>query len=610
MLHPQNNRIDYGAQLAPPKEGYSLDYAVGTSYSLDLEALLIIPIALFYSKPLDTTSEQLRYDMLEAITKASKQITVYCQKGKIKVPNKYHRLMEYWGDAVEEIQMDSFVASFHPKIWVARYVSPEKPAIYRLIVTSRNLTFARDWDIGFSTEGFVGEAEQPKNIPLANFLRYLSAKGKRKIPEVFIKELMQAEFSVPAGFNLLNLFPIGFSQDGSEYKNPLEKKEWARLVVISPFLDKTTLSTLAAKADRISIFSRKETLDEIPVDAIQEIGEDRFFRFSDSLCAGEYLEESESSQDPMPQNLHAKIFIGEKNGAYYWYAGSANATDPAFGRNVEFLVGLKTYERKYGPKKIKKLLIEPEDKQVALFDPYIVGDRPESPKDGKSEQQLRKLIYDICQLPIAGEAVLVQDTALYNLVLNVDAKKINIPKGFSVRIKPLPEVSRQGCVIKARIENILSDFTGYTETQLSPFIQIDISSADLNKRFIVKMDMVLPATRLDKIFRSVIDNKEKFLRYLAFLLSGVETGFIGHGGGKKKGGAESDGNAAGLESISIFENMLISASQHPEKLKDIDALITRLQKESASSESVISPDFLKLWQVFRKYLEQNNAEQN
>jgi hypothetical protein len=47
MFHPKQNRIDYGDQLVPP-EGYELSYAVGTSYSLDLEALMILPVALFY----------------------------------------------------------------------------------------------------------------------------------------------------------------------------------------------------------------------------------------------------------------------------------------------------------------------------------------------------------------------------------------------------------------------------------------------------------------------------------------------------------------------------------------------------------------------------------
>ena len=59
MLHPKNNRIDYGEQLIPP-EGYELAYAVGTTYSFDLEALMILPVALFYAQKLDGNPDELR----------------------------------------------------------------------------------------------------------------------------------------------------------------------------------------------------------------------------------------------------------------------------------------------------------------------------------------------------------------------------------------------------------------------------------------------------------------------------------------------------------------------------------------------------------------------
>lgn len=49
MLHPKNNRIDYGEQLIPPA-GYELAHAIGTTYSLDLEALMVLPVALFILK--------------------------------------------------------------------------------------------------------------------------------------------------------------------------------------------------------------------------------------------------------------------------------------------------------------------------------------------------------------------------------------------------------------------------------------------------------------------------------------------------------------------------------------------------------------------------------
>jgi len=162
MLHPKQNRIDYGSQLVPP-EGYQLETAIGTTYSLDLEALMILPVALFYAQPLDGDPAELRYDMLDAITKAADKITIYCQKAQIKVPLKFHHLLAYWEKGIQEVQMPLYTQSFHPKAWVIRYTHDSLPPVYRLLVTSRNLTFARDWDVAFSTDGTVGKEEIKQN---------------------------------------------------------------------------------------------------------------------------------------------------------------------------------------------------------------------------------------------------------------------------------------------------------------------------------------------------------------------------------------------------------------------------------------------------------------
>ena len=49
MLIPDKNRFDYGEQLCPP-EGFEFDKAIATTYSLDLNALMGISIALCFNK--------------------------------------------------------------------------------------------------------------------------------------------------------------------------------------------------------------------------------------------------------------------------------------------------------------------------------------------------------------------------------------------------------------------------------------------------------------------------------------------------------------------------------------------------------------------------------
>ena len=45
MIEPSQDRLDYSALLAPPAEGFELDIAVATTYSLDLSALMAALLA-------------------------------------------------------------------------------------------------------------------------------------------------------------------------------------------------------------------------------------------------------------------------------------------------------------------------------------------------------------------------------------------------------------------------------------------------------------------------------------------------------------------------------------------------------------------------------------
>ena len=47
MLDFKKHRLDYGAMLVPPS-GYRLAKAVAATYTLDLNTLLSIPVALFF----------------------------------------------------------------------------------------------------------------------------------------------------------------------------------------------------------------------------------------------------------------------------------------------------------------------------------------------------------------------------------------------------------------------------------------------------------------------------------------------------------------------------------------------------------------------------------
>ena len=608
MLHPKQNRIDYGEQLIPP-DGYELAHAIGTTYSLDLEALMLLPIALFYAKKIEGTTDDLRYDMLDSITKAAEKITIFYHKSQLKVPEKYHHLMAYWEKGIQPVSMPNYASSFHPKVWIVRYESKGDKPIYRFINTSRNLTFSRDWDVAFSTEGAVTNMEQQVNKPLIHFLKYLSRRSKNKIPKSFIEDLLKVKFDLPDKFEELNFYPIGIkdTESGDTYINPLTSNsvKWNNLLIVSPFLDNKTLSSIRQSVYAQPVLcSRREELENINSSVIQRFTP---FEFNTYFSNAEFMEELEDDGViPKAQNLHAKLYVAMLSKVPHWYLGSANCSDPAQKRNIEFLVELKGQNSKgLRTNDLVQMLTDPEKADgAAIFNPYAPGEKESEEDNLKLDQTIRKLKFDLSRITISGKASHMTGGTKFRLELNVDATNLKIPEEFSVMVKPLPEKQKNPVRLEPGVVNIIDHFTDYAETELSVFLIFSIYHQEFNvSEFLLPMEIDLPTTRLNKIFSSIIDSREKFMKYLAFLLTGEETGIIEIDGQVKSTHTAVNGEGGFTLGGSVYEKLLIASSRYPGKLKSIDKLIQRLKTETENlEEPIITDEFESFWSVFKTFI--------
>lgn len=608
MLHPKQNRIDYGEQLIPP-DGYELAHAIGSTYSLDLEALMILPVALFYAQNLSGNANELRYDMLDAITKSAEKITVYYQNGQLKVPQKYHPLMAYWDNGVQPITMPHHASSFHPKVWIIRYESKDAEPKYRVLVTSRNLTFTRDWDVAFSTDGIKTDKEQPNNKPLIDFIKYLNENGKKVIPASFISDLAYVKFDVPEKFDSLKFKPIGITntQTSKTFINPVTdpKYTWDEMVIISPFVDKTTLNKIeAATVKQPYLLSRKEELDSVETDTLDKFN---CWQFSSFFQEAEFYQENEDDGiPPLSQNLHAKLFVTLNDNQSTWYLGSGNCSDPAQLRNVELMVELKSKNTSgIKPKDIFKALTDPSKSDgISMFTQYNYENRVSVEEQKRIDLAIREIKYNLSKLDLKGEANLIPGGTAYQLTIQIDATKLSIPNNFQVKVKPLPEFQKSGNVLIPGEKNVLNEFGGYPETGLSIFLVFEISKeGTVHSQFLLPMEIDLPESRLNKIFTSIIDSREKFLKYLTFLLTGEETNLINGGNGQKNKSSVKVGEEWAFAGTPVYEKLLIASSRFPEKLNSINTLIQRLKQESdESNEPIITPEFEGFWNVFQTFI--------
>ena len=607
MLDARKSHVDYGHLLMPPP-GFRLKQAVASTYSLDLPALLSVPVAMYYSRPadIDLSRPSDSFDVLDAIDKASKSVLVFCQKGKIHLPGKYHRLLLLTEDCIAEITPPIAMSSFHPKCWWLYFEHPERPEkVVRFAIMSRNLTFDRSWDVAFAFEGNVGTSTVPANQPMLDMLSYLEQTSGRSIDSELKSAVGRTNFELEAPFERWKLHPIGI---GASYTSPLVKTKAKSeiLVAMSPFLDdESILKTLEKGSDQYHLFSRKEALAKLKPDTLKLVTQ--AYCITEEIVSGEYDDlktEVISDEEPQSLDLHAKLYVMRSGALSTWLLGSANLTSPAFGRNIECLIELNTTDPGASPEQIMRELVS-DKKERKLFDPITLVPEPATESEVSFDQLVRRVEYQLINCPFSGTTEKDEshpDAYRYQMVL--DATLLVLPPAFSVRISPFSNLKwsdKEGQITSGQVNQIAFQ-QPLRESQLSLFFIMTIQyEGSVEREFLIKADIELPKTRNGRILAEILDSKEKFLQYLQFLLSedGIpdqDTALLD----TILGGQNSIESASAWARFRfpIYEQLLKTASQRPDKMKSIDDLFQRLGQEEQTKD-VVPVELLELWQIFK-----------
>ena len=183
-LDPEQRTL-YGANLQPPA-GYVFDAAVATTFSLDFETALAVPVslALFAAENRD---EILTHPLalLEGAERIAGRLLVFTDAGHIQAyARPYSRLCSLLERIIVEVAAPKGGA-FHPKMWALRFkpVRPDEPTRLRLLVLSRNLTRDCSWDLALTLDGVVTRRPQAPNRPLVDLIRRLPDLATAGLPE-------------------------------------------------------------------------------------------------------------------------------------------------------------------------------------------------------------------------------------------------------------------------------------------------------------------------------------------------------------------------------------------------------------------------------------------
>ena len=274
MLGPDVRHLLTDA-LKPPA-GTALDVAVATTYSLDLNSLLLAPLMLAAhdAANVDGTHTPDPIALLESVKRYADRTTVFCQAGAIHVPSSYQRLVAFAEGMAVEVTAPAPGRLFHPKIWILRFTDESGTFRHRFLCLSRNLTTDRSWDTVLRLDEMTTPSgASPDAAPLADFLKDLPrlttrplAKARRDDVASLARSVRKAQFALPSGFGAAEFWPLG-TASGRGWPFP---DKASRFAAITPFLDAGFLTSMPASRQTGRIVSRPETFGRVGSAAIPQ----------------------------------------------------------------------------------------------------------------------------------------------------------------------------------------------------------------------------------------------------------------------------------------------------------------------------------------------------
>lgn len=605
MFRPDSNcdRTDYNIILMPP-DGYKLDKAIGTTYSLDLEALTAVAICLGLSEETDSKLMQNPISMLNALQKVSDKIILFCEAGQIKAPLKPTALSILLEKMVVEValpkdrQLGRYPA-FHPKTWVLSYVNKDGDKKYRFVVMSRNLTFDRSWDVSFSMDSSRMVRQKKKTKPIINFLDFLSGSVSNNVKDAGKKrtlirnmqvELADVSFSLDSkefGENF-EILPLGIGKNAYQMSEDVlfstdrnsADSTFHELVVMSPFLSESVIAdfNIAERGlsdSRRSLITRRSELSKL-----KEMDTDNFtiYVLKDEIVDGEDAI-SDVMTDKMKQDIHAKIYIRRKYADVDLYLGSMNASYSAINKNVEMMLWLGT-KNKYlnGEKFLKDIFCGPADDVKNPFEKVTVMDAVQD-IDGDNKNALEQKIKELCRAK--RKATITED--------NYGKYKVTVEFPGVISDKTImvsPFNSKQEHTLCEKIE-----FTDLEILQLSEFYELTAKEGeDEIHRIIMIPTIGFPEDRESAVVNSIVKDRASFVEYIAFVLG---DDYLASMLEKKQIGESGIFQHSNDAMPVLYEKMLKTSVEEPERFRDIGYVL-----KMVTDKEIIPDEFRELYDTF------------
>lgn len=604
MLAPADRRLLLDV-LAPP-DGYRLDHALGTTYTLDLLALLRVPLAATTLPWAGREGEPVNnpFALLTALRRNAGKVSLYCHAGATKVPARHVSLLAFLEDAVHPVTPPRPGGVFHPKVWVLRFApdDADEPVRYRLAVLSRNLTFDRSWDVALALDGELRARRRAfaSNRPLSDFIAalplmaraagtVLSAAATERAA-LLADEVRRVDWTLPADFHKLAFHPIGHDGRGTW---PVD--DVRRLMVISPFVDGSALARLREQvSEDLTLVGRFDELSRLEPSLLASLDEVELFDDAAAVLDVDDRIDDRPDDDPELSGLHAKLLVGKRGHRAVVYVGSANATRAAFERNVELLVELEGSHAQHGIDALRRALTESR-----LLTPF----KPGSPVavDEAADALTRRLERVVHALAAGGLRAVVEPVADKRWRTTLQRAAAVDLADLRLAARPLPDQTLRAVDLDA------SPACSFPPTGLSSvtaFFALRLSgrtaSGEQQHDAVVRLPLDgAPSGRVEAVTAELLSDRERLLRFILILLS--EDGDADRmldelsdlADETRAGGSAV--SAAGVLGLPLLEPLLRALHRSPERLDEIDRLLSDIRTAGGSTAELLPPELEAVW---------------
>ncbi|WP_022888090.1 phospholipase D family protein [Agromyces italicus] len=579
MLEPQT-RAALTDMLHPPT-GFTLSHAVATTFTLDLDTALTIPLS-FAAQRMTASDDPI--GILDAVRRAAAKVDIFAQAGQVGIEIPPSALVAFLEPMVHPVEVKKGI--FHPKVWFLEYEREDERA-YRFVCASRNLTGDRSWDVVISLDGASAlpserAAARKVNEPLVRLLRSLPGMAVRALPsgrrariEALASSIRDVVWTPPPGMRDLSFHVWGVGE------RPQPEFWGVRGLFISPFLTDAGLIELKKGAYGDAYLVSRGT----SIDALAPATLDKKLRQTyvlDDAVDFEAEDDRSPSRRPVLRGLHAKTYVYDRQDGAHVFLGSLNATGPALHENVEVMVEAVGKIKTFGVEKTLEGLKE------FLQEFEYTGDVAETENE-KADRDLSAVLRRVATVHLHASVVQGESYELH-VWREGDA---TLPPDVELSWHP---ITRAGLAIPG-----LPGQSGDPSivgrlglTDITPFIIVTARDAR-GERFAQRTVVLAelhddPADRRDAVIAAHLTDRAAFMRFLVLLLELGGFSFPGTGGG----GSWHPIAAGSTHTAGLFEALMRAVGPDRTGLEDVQRVIDHIGKQPHGT-SVLPEGFDSLW---------------